>query len=330
MHRGKFSLTPKNEVKNPTGLTLPSSSTPDPIYISSSSDDESGLSNDNMSRQLVIYDQAANGNNSIQLSLTPLRCEPPPLPGSRAPSSSRRVLPSVGAFTVQCASCFKWRLIPTKKIYEEIRECIIEQPFVCQKAREWRPDVSCDDPEDISQDGDRIWAIDKPNIVKPPKGWERLTRIRSEGSSKFADIYYVAPSGKKLRSMVEINNYLLEHPEYTSHGVDLTKFSFQIPKPLQENYVRKRPAKPASSYECSGLEQVHPLAWANPELHERRLELPCIGSDVCDPTGRPAKKQATHKCPSEKLHKECEKAHFDSHSSSVSIDFYVAFLASCL
>ncbi|KAE9599385.1 putative transcription factor & chromatin remodeling CW-Zn family [Lupinus albus] len=276
MNRGKFSLTPKNEVKNPTGLTLHSSSTSDPIYISSS-DDESGLSNDNMSRQLVIYDQVANGNNSIQLSPTPLQCEPPPLPRSRAPSSSRRVLPSVGAFAVQCASCFKWRLIPTKKIYEEIRECIIEQPFVCEKAREWRPDVSCDDPEDISQDGDRIWAIDKPNIVMPPKGWERLTRIRSEGSSKFADIYYVAPSGKRLRSMVEINKY--------------------------ENYVRKRPAKLASSYECSGLEQVHPLAWANPELHERSLEFPSIGSDVCDATSRPAKKQATNRCPSEKLHK---------------------------
>ncbi|KAE9586418.1 putative DNA-binding domain-containing protein [Lupinus albus] len=157
--------------------------------------------------------------------------------------------------------------------------------------------------KDISQDGDRIWAIDKPNISKPPEGWERLTRIRSEGSSKFADIYYVAPSGKRLRSMVEINNYLLEHPEYMSDGVDLSKFSFQIPKPLQENYVRKRPAKLASPHEGSGPEQGHPLAWANQELRNRRLELPappCIGPGVSDPLSRPVKKQATHKVLSEK------------------------------
>ncbi|XP_019447598.1 PREDICTED: methyl-CpG-binding domain-containing protein 2-like isoform X1 [Lupinus angustifolius] len=287
MHRSN------NEVKNLTGLTLPSykhSSTPDPIYISSS-DDESDIS-----KQLVVYDPVANGNNAIQLFPAPLQCEPPPIRRSK-------VLPSVGAFTVQCASCFKWRLIPTKNIYEEIRECITEQPFVCQKAREWRPDVSCDDPEDISQDGNRIWAIDKPNISKPPKGWERLTRIRSEGSSKFADIYYVAPSGKRLRSMVEINNYLLEHPEYMSDGVDLSKFSFQIPKPLQENYVRKRPAKLASPHEGSGPEQGHPLAWTNPELHDRRLELPappCMEPDVSDPLSRPVKKQATNKVLTEK------------------------------
>lgn len=34
--------------------------------------------------------------------------------------------------------------------------------------------------------------------------------------------------------------YLLEHPEYATEGVKLSQFSFQIPRPLQENYVRKR------------------------------------------------------------------------------------------
>ena len=34
------------------------------------------------------------------------------------------------------------------------------------------------------------------------------------------------------------------------HGVTLSQFSFQIPKPLQENYVRKRPARVnAGSYD---------------------------------------------------------------------------------
>lgn len=192
MYHGKFSLTPKNEVKDLTGSSFPSykhSSQLDPIDVSSSSDDENDLPNDDVSNQLVLYDPVANGNNAIELAPDPLQCEHPLLPRSKPSHSVPRVLPSVGAFTVQCASCFKWRLIPTKEKYEEIREHIIEQPFVCQKAREWRPDVSCDDPEDISQDGSRVWAIDKPNIAQPPAGWERLLRIRAEGSSKFADMY---------------------------------------------------------------------------------------------------------------------------------------------
>ncbi|KAL8473097.1 hypothetical protein ACS0TY_030072 [Phlomoides rotata] len=45
--------------------------------------------------------------------------------------------------------------------------------------------------------------------------------------------------------MVEIQKYLDEHPQYNDDGVSLSKFSFQIPKPLQENYVRKRPVRAA-------------------------------------------------------------------------------------
>jgi len=45
---------------------------------------------------------------------------------------------------------------------------------------------------------------------------------------------------------------LSEHPEYARDGVTLSQFSFQIPKPLQENYVRKRPARLTSSYEVPG------------------------------------------------------------------------------
>lgn len=122
--------------------------------------------------------------------------------------AAERGVPSIGAFTVQCASCFKWRLIPTKEKYEEIREKILEVPFVCERAREWRPEVSCEDREDISQDGSRLWAIDKPQIPLPPPGWERLIHIRGEGCTRFADVYYAAPNGKKLRSLVEVQRLL--------------------------------------------------------------------------------------------------------------------------
>ncbi|XP_059637209.1 uncharacterized protein LOC132279298 [Cornus florida] len=66
--------------------------------------------------------------------------------------------------------------------------------------------------------------------------------------------YYVAPSGKRLRSMVEIQRHLLEHPEYMAKGVTMSQFSFQIPRPLQENYVRKRPTRLTGSYDgnCVG------------------------------------------------------------------------------
>ena len=290
MHHDKFSLSPKKQVKDLTGSSLP-----DPVYVSSSSDDENNLTNDDTSKQVVLYDPGTNGDNTIQLSPDPLRCKPLVRPRSKPPNSVPRVLPAVGAFTVQCASCFKWRLIPTKEKYEEIREYILQHPFVCEKAREWRPDVSCDDPEDISQDGSRIWAIDKPSIARPPDGWQRLLRIRGEGSSKFADIYYLAPSGKKLRSMVEVQKFLAEYPEYMTGGVTLSRFSFQIPKPLQENYVRKR-----SSAKFVEPEQVCPLAWVSPEdstdSNDGRLGLlPSSFTESHDSYSgsRPTKKQAT-------------------------------------
>lgn len=34
---------------------------------------------------------------------------------------------------------------------------------------------------------------------------------------------------------------MLQHPEYLDAGVTMSQFSFQTPKPLQEDYVRKRP-----------------------------------------------------------------------------------------
>uniref|UniRef100_A0A0A9DN22 MBD domain-containing protein n=1 Tax=Arundo donax TaxID=35708 RepID=A0A0A9DN22_ARUDO len=188
---------------------------------------------------------------------------------------TRGISPSIGAFTVQCAKCFKWRLIPTKEKYEQIREHIIQEPFVCKRAREWRPDVTCDHPEDISQDGSRLWAIDKPNIAQPPPGWERQIRIRGEGGTKFADVYYTSPTGRKLRSLVEIDRYLQENPKYVAQGITLAQFSFQIPRPLRQDYIKKKaklisPSDEASTITSKSIqpEEVSPLSWAVPTAHE--------------------------------------------------------------
>ncbi|PKA65817.1 Methyl-CpG-binding domain-containing protein 2 [Apostasia shenzhenica] len=225
------------------------------------------------------------------------------LVNSTASNPSNRVLSSIGTFTIQCASCFKWRVIPTKEKYEQIRESISQMPFYCESAREWRPDISCDDPADIVQDGSRLWAIDKPNIAQPPPGWVRELKIRGEGSTKFADVYYVAPSGKKLRSMVDIQRYLEVHPEYDQ--VNLSQFSFQIPRPLQENYVKKRPSRSVNAVDGADVglpqltqsEEALPLSWACPpakhELEHVVLEQPSsnISNESLHGFSQPTKKR---------------------------------------
>ncbi|KAG0447345.1 hypothetical protein HPP92_028379 [Vanilla planifolia] len=84
--------------------------------------------------------------------------------------------------------------------------------------------------------------------------------------------YYVAPSGKRLRSMVELQRYLEEHPEYSRQGVKVSQFSFQIPRPLHGNYVRKRTGRPLYSGDKDGSAlrrhsepiEAHPLSWVAP------------------------------------------------------------------
>ncbi|XP_031504466.1 methyl-CpG-binding domain-containing protein 2-like [Nymphaea colorata] len=243
-----------------------------------------------VSNQLVVYDPEHN---------QPTQVSPPgestvyQTQNSSGKCSSQRVLPSIGTFTVQCALCLKWRIIPTKEEYEAIRETIIEEPFVCEYAKKWRPDISCDDPHDLEPDDTKIWAIDKPNISQPPPGWQRLLRIRSEGSSKFADVYYVAPTGKRLRSMIEVQKFLLSHPEYMQAGVNLSQFSYQIPRPLNDGYVRKRGSARAAHAHPNGdvslplpepvepvePSAVNPLAWAGPpsysELQDSMITTSC-------------------------------------------------------
>lgn len=174
----------------------------------------------------------------------------------------------------------------------------MEIPFTCEIAKAWKPEISCDEPGDIEQDGSRLWAIDKPSISQPPTGWERELRIRGEGSSKFADVYYIAPSGKRLRSMVEVQKYLLEHPEYIREGVTLSQFSFQIPKPLQENYVRKRAARLNPPSEPTA---VSPISWAPPDDHTTlQLGGPGLSPSYLSPfdgTTPPVKKKARSSTP---------------------------------
>lgn len=182
--------------------------------------------------------------------------------------ASKRLSDSITNFTVQCANCLKWRFIPSKEKYEQIRETIVEQPFVCEMAHEWRPEVTCDDePDLVKDDGSWRWAIDKPSIPKPPPGWQRILRLRAEGGTKFADVYYVPPSsGKWLRTTREVERYLNEHPEYI--GITMSQFSFQTPVPLEKNYVRKRLARSSASQDTGEAAMpvaAIPISWIAPD-----------------------------------------------------------------
>ncbi|KAI3725173.1 hypothetical protein L1987_64951 [Smallanthus sonchifolius] len=212
---------------------------------------------DDSNKQIVLYDHSLNRSEAVKAVKNP---------NANKPSSFSRAPPEVGAFTVQCANCLKWRLIPDQEKYEVIREHITDQPFTCETTRQWNRVISCDDPTDIEQDGTRIWAIDKPNIAQPPPGWKRLLRLRREGSSKFADVYYESPTGTKLRSLPDVIKYLDSHPEH-AQGLGLGRFSFQIPRPLQENYVKKRPTQTAAPTTPEYLEPrlVEPVLWAGPD-----------------------------------------------------------------
>ncbi|CAN8323656.1 unnamed protein product [Cochlearia groenlandica] len=228
--------------------------------------------------QLVLY-VSSNGNDNHEI-----QSQHP----SYRPSTH---CPSIGAFTVQCASCFKWRLMPSKEKYEEIREQLLEKPFYCETVCEWKQNTSCDVTADIFQDGTRLWAIDKPSIPRPPTGWQRLLRIRGEGGTRFADVYYVAPSGKKLRSNVEVQKYLSDDPQYVREGVKLSQFSFQTPKPLQDDYVRKRPARLMESSDntnSSLATQANPVAWISADDDDDEIAMQLYGSN-----DKPSKKTRT-------------------------------------
>lgn len=171
---------PQNPMISPTENTVSPPSRKKQKTLS----DKDGDRCDDASYEVVIYENDKNVMRQDEQSESHFILEPSK-PSKR---SKRTTVKKIGAFAVQCAKCRKWRLISTKEKYEEIRERIREDPFVCEKAREWKPDVTCNDPPDVSQDGSKLWAIDKPDIAQAPQGWERLIKIRGVGSTRFADV----------------------------------------------------------------------------------------------------------------------------------------------
>ncbi|XBI09455.1 hypothetical protein VPH35_137004 [Triticum aestivum] len=124
----------------------------------------------------------------------------------------------------------KWRVVPSKLKYEQIRENIRQVPFSCKYVHGWKPQVTCHDSTNISEDNGMAWAIDIPGIPQTPLGWERNITLRSEQGTRFADVYYISPAGRKVRSMKDVERYLEDNPDYAAK-LQLSQFSFKVPKP---------------------------------------------------------------------------------------------------
>ncbi|EPS71856.1 hypothetical protein M569_02904, partial [Genlisea aurea] len=133
----------------------------------------------------------------------------------------------VDIWSAQCSECFKWRVIPEKGDYEEMRCNLVEHPFACNRL----PEGSCDVPPDIEINNERVWMIDKPGIPTPPRGFERNVFLR-KGCAR-CDCNYTTPCGKNLRANADVAAFLKTNPEEYGHlkGED---FSFSVPKILLE------------------------------------------------------------------------------------------------
>ncbi|OEL15480.1 hypothetical protein BAE44_0023498 [Dichanthelium oligosanthes] len=148
--------------------------------------------------------------------------------------------------------------------------------------------------------------VDKVLPALQVPGYQNNDASRQEKISEHAIVllgsntptrYYTSPSGKKLRSLVEIGRYLAENPHYIREGVNLSQFSFATPKPLQEDYVRKRaiggahdlPELPEVAQVEHSTNQdigkdliVDPLCWAAPPTRRELLTGPGSTSDPAD------------------------------------------------
>nr|GEZ96866.1 methyl-CpG-binding domain-containing protein 4-like [Tanacetum cinerariifolium] len=109
-----------------------------------------------------------------------------------------------------------------RKLHKELNKDIdwdMAIEHIKQKAKE-------DSPADIEYDSSRTWVMDKPNIPKTPKGFQRIVVLKRDYSKM--DVYYETPDGTRVRAAPGIIADLKEHPEYSD--ISPTDFCFTSPK----------------------------------------------------------------------------------------------------
>ncbi|PHT46984.1 Methyl-CpG-binding domain-containing protein 4 [Capsicum baccatum] len=87
-----------------------------------------------------------------------------------------------------------------------------------------------DFPADIEYDPRWTWIIDKPNLPKTPSVFKRKLCLRNDHSKM--DAYYIAPSGKRLRSLVELCGFLQQIPEFID--ISVSDLTFTSPKVMDD------------------------------------------------------------------------------------------------
>ncbi|XP_010435396.1 PREDICTED: methyl-CpG-binding domain-containing protein 1-like [Camelina sativa] len=150
----------------------------------------------------------------------------------------------IDTFAVQCGWCFKWRKIYTREVFEEIRMRVKEEEFVCNTIE----GVSCLDDAELEYDSTRIWVVDKPGVAKTPTGFEREIVLRKDNSR--VDVFYVTPTGKKMRTLNELAAFIDANPDFKD--TPLEEFTFTAPKIMEETIPggkRKRISKPSKEHE---------------------------------------------------------------------------------
>nr|XP_043636875.1 methyl-CpG-binding domain-containing protein 4-like [Erigeron canadensis] len=133
---------------------------------------------------------------------------------------------TVIAYAVQCDKCYKWRTLATEEHFEEIRRNLTGDPFVCDKL----PGITCENPADINYDSSQVWAIDKPDIPKTPKGFKRIATLRGDYTK--TDVKYLTPDGKHIRTSPQMVEYLKRQPAYSD--LSLSDFCFTAPKIMSD------------------------------------------------------------------------------------------------
>ncbi|XP_060180604.1 methyl-CpG-binding domain-containing protein 4-like [Lycium barbarum] len=127
--------------------------------------------------------------------------------------------------------CLKRKMISTQEEFEEIRSRFIDELFYCEKEQTSTllgmttiplsplvfltsylviQRISCEGREPTLS---RTWAINKPNQPKIVTGYKRVFNPRKDYSKM--DAYYVTPSRKRLRSIIEVGTFLQQNSEFS-------------------------------------------------------------------------------------------------------------------
>ncbi|WOK98129.1 hypothetical protein Cni_G06839 [Canna indica] len=92
---------------------------------------------ENPSKELVLYDPGViDTGHDTSIVTGHMDNHTPMFRNFFSPNSSSCAFTTIGTFTIHCVLCFKWRIIPTKKKYEQIRERILDEHLVCEHAHE--------------------------------------------------------------------------------------------------------------------------------------------------------------------------------------------------